>query len=105
MARSINGPMGINRNQESVENSDRLQSGIAGSNTNDATQLTVWTDFHLSIDKLDDDDREVFDLIWYQGLSQDSVAELIGVSQKTVSRRWQKARRHVYEMLGGQLPE
>ena len=55
--------------------------------------------------KLDDEERETFDLIWYQGLSQQAVAGLLSTSQRTISRRWQKARRGIYELLGQRLPE
>ena len=105
LSRSLNGPLGLNRNQDSVEQTDRLETNVQGIGNADACQLAAWTEFHESIDKLEPEHREVFELIWYQGLSQKSVAELTGVSQKTVSRRWQKSRRHLYEMLGGRLPD
>jgi RNA polymerase sigma-70 factor (ECF subfamily) len=40
-----------------------------------------------AIDKLPDDEREVFDLVRIQGLTQTEVAEVLGVSAKTVQRR------------------
>jgi RNA polymerase sigma factor (sigma-70 family) len=40
-----------------------------------------------SIDKLPEEEREVFDLVRIQGLTQTEVAEVIGVSAKTVQRR------------------
>jgi RNA polymerase sigma-70 factor (ECF subfamily) len=40
-----------------------------------------------AIDKLPDDEREVFDLVRIQGLAQTEVAEVLGVSAKTVQRR------------------
>ena len=44
-----------------------------------------------TIDKLPDEEREVFELVRIQGLSQPEAAELIGVSTKTVQRRLSRA--------------
>jgi RNA polymerase sigma factor (sigma-70 family) len=40
-----------------------------------------------AIDKLPDEEREAFDLVRIQGLTQTEVAEVLGVSAKTVQRR------------------
>ena len=40
-----------------------------------------------AIDKLPDDEREVFDLLRIQGLTQVEAADVLGVSAKTVQRR------------------
>jgi hypothetical protein len=31
-------------------------------------------------------------ILWYQGLSQEEAAELLGMSSKTIGRRWREAR-------------
>ena len=49
-------------------------------------------------------EREVFDLLWYHGLTQDEAAALIGVSVRTVKSRWRSARLRIAEALGGELP-
>jgi DNA-directed RNA polymerase specialized sigma24 family protein len=41
----------------------------------------------------------------YQGLSQAEAAELLGVAERTVKRRWQTARRKLHEALQGEVPE
>ncbi len=109
IARSINGTFGLARNQESRElknpETGQNQGAEVGSDTYEASNLAAWTEFHEKVDELPEDEREVFILIWYQGLSQDAVARTINVSQKTVSRRWQDARTSIYELMNGQLPE
>ena len=40
-----------------------------------------------AIDGLPEDEREVFDLVRIQGLTQAEAAEVLGVSAKTVQRR------------------
>jgi RNA polymerase sigma-70 factor (ECF subfamily) len=67
-------------------------------------RLAQWTEFHVQVDKLPQDEREVFDLLWYQGLSQAEAAALLEVTERTVQRRWQSARLLLFNALGGELP-
>jgi RNA polymerase sigma-70 factor (ECF subfamily) len=66
--------------------------------------IAEWTDFHTAAGKLPNEEREVFDLIWYQGLSQDEAAVVLNVSTRTVKRRWQEAKLWLHRLLGGQEP-
>ena len=45
--------------------------------------------------------RAVFDLLWYQGMSQAEAAALLGVAVPTVKLRWMKARLQVQQALDG----
>lgn len=67
--------------------------------------LALWTDFHRQVESLADDDREVFDLLWYQGLNQEEAAGVVGVSVRTIKSRWRSARLRLHAALGGALPE
>jgi RNA polymerase sigma-70 factor (ECF subfamily) len=63
-----------------------------------------------AIDELPEDQREVFDLVRIQGMTQAEVAELVGVSAVTVKRRLSRGLRLLAERLadlrpGEQLPE
>jgi RNA polymerase sigma factor (sigma-70 family) len=69
------------------------------------SRLAAWGEFHERIGALPDEEREVFDLLWYQGLSQAEAADLLGVSERTVKRRWQSARLKLHDALGGEVPE
>jgi RNA polymerase sigma-70 factor (ECF subfamily) len=71
----------------------------------DPHRLATWTEFHRQIERLPDEEREIFDLLWYQGLSQAEAASLLNVSERTVKRRWQAARLKLHEALHGELPE
>jgi len=73
--------------------------------SSDPSQLAIWTEFHEAVEKLPDEERDVFDLHWYQGLQQDEVANILGISVRTVKRRWQSARLKLYDALQGQLPD
>jgi RNA polymerase sigma factor (sigma-70 family) len=71
------------------------------SDTLDGEKLRRWTEFHEAAARLPDGLRAVFDLLWYQGLTQAEAAALLGVAVPTVKLRWMKARLRVQEALGG----
>jgi RNA polymerase sigma factor (sigma-70 family) len=64
-----------------------------------------WAEFHERIEALPDEEREMFDLLLYEALSQEQAAGLIQVSVRTVKRRWQKARLALCASLRGEWPE
>ena len=67
--------------------------------------LAAWTQFHEQAGALPDEEREVFDLLWYQGLEQAEAAELLGTSTRTIKRRWQSARLMLHTALNGNVPQ
>ena len=71
------------------------------SRTLDGEQVRRWTEFHEAAARLPDDLRAVFDLLWYQEMSQAEAAELLGIAVPTVKLRWMKARLQVQQALGG----
>jgi len=72
--------------------------------TYDPGKLAAWAEFHSAVDSLGEDDRELFDLLWYQGVSQAEAAGLLRVSERTIHSRWLAARVRLNDSLGGQLP-
>ena len=58
-----------------------------------------------AIDELPEDEREVFDLVRIQGLTQAEAAELLGVSAVTVKRRLSRGLRLLAERLADLRPE
>lgn len=54
--------------------------------------LAAWAEFHEQVEQLPDEARRVFDLLWYQGLTQPEAAQVMGVSLATLQRRWAAAR-------------
>ncbi len=69
------------------------------------TSLDGWTEFHARIEALPEEEREVVGLIWYEGLAQEEAAAVLGVSVRTVKRRWQAARLLLYEAVKGERLE
>lgn len=67
-------------------------------------RLALWTEFHHQVEVLPEEEREVFDLIWYQGLGHTEAADLLQVHPRTVKRRWQSACLKLHDALQGDLP-
>src|SRR5262249_28437533 len=57
-----------------------------------------------AIEGLPEDEREVFDLVGIQGLTHGEVATVVGVSEKTVQRRLNRARLLLAERLADLSP-
>jgi RNA polymerase sigma-70 factor (ECF subfamily) len=57
-----------------------------------------------AIEGLPEDEREVFDLVGIQGLTQAEAAGVVGVSEKTVQRRLNRARLLLAEQLADLRP-
>jgi RNA polymerase sigma-70 factor (ECF subfamily) len=57
-----------------------------------------------AIDELPDDEREVFDLVRIQGMTQSEAAQLLGVSTVTVKRRLNRGLRLLTEQLADLRP-
>ena len=109
MARHYRGPRGVGANHASVGPGDdgrasplSLAAGDAADD--DPQQLALWTEFHRHAETLPDDEKAVFDLVWYHGMQQEEVAGVLGVSVRTVKTRWRDARLLMHERLGGELP-
>lgn len=78
---------------------DGVPAAEPSSPTDNLERLNAWTELHRCVENMDEELREVFQLHWYQGLSQEQVAQLTGVSDRTVRRRWQAARLELYEKV------
>lgn len=68
-------------------------------NSEDPCNLAEWTEFHEQVEALPDDEREVFNLLWYGELTQAEAADILGIAVRTVIRRWQAARVRLYKVL------
>lgn len=109
-ARQINWALIDLTRKQRVEFSESLESagiaaGIAGNpREQDPTHLAAWEDVHAKIAALPEELRSVFDLLYYQGLTQEDTAGLLGLSVRTVKRRWLDARLRLMQSLGNLSP-
>jgi RNA polymerase sigma factor (sigma-70 family) len=104
LARRHGGPEGIGANHHSdgTESGDRL-SRVAEGHGRPET-LEDWAAFHEAVGRLPEEERAVFDLLWYRGLTHAQAAEALGVATKTVQRRWASARLMIRDALHGERP-
>jgi RNA polymerase sigma factor (sigma-70 family) len=109
LAKHYYGARGLGRKHATVAQQPNAEGEpAAASEPPDAgkpDELETWAEFHRQIGQLPEEDRETFDLLWYQGLSQAEAASLLNVSERTIKRRWQSARLRLHEALHGEMPE
>lgn len=71
----------------------------AAQRTDASETLQDWSAFHEAIEELPRDAQEVFTLIWYGGLMRKEVATLLQIADKTVARRFNRARLKLQDAL------
>jgi len=101
LARKHQGPQGVAANHASWKPEQDSNGTPVPPEPNDAThepsQLASWCELHAAIEGLPTEEREVCELIWYQGVTQVEAAKLLEVSERTIKRRWQAARLRLHE--------
>jgi RNA polymerase sigma-70 factor (ECF subfamily) len=73
-------------------------------NSNEPGLLAAWAELHQQVSQLPIEEREVVDLLFYQELVQAEAAALLGVTVRTVQRRWQSALLKLHDILKGHWP-
>ena len=108
LARRYTGPQSPMAHHQSVAGSNPHDSQDAqlhpSDETHEPSQLAEWCELHTQMEQLPEEERQVFELVWYQGLGQQEAADLLGCSLRTLKRRWQSARLRLFDLLGGELP-
>jgi RNA polymerase sigma-70 factor (ECF subfamily) len=94
LARRYFGPEGLG-----AQNYTDIQHANGRNGSGEPATLQQWTEFHETLDALPADERQVVDLLWFEGFSQVEAAILLKVSQRTVRRRWYSARYLLYKAL------
>ena len=89
------GPKGQGANHESgTDNEGNVEA-------DSPETLASWAEFHEQVEQLPDDEREVFQLLWYSGTTQREAAELLDISERTVLRRYYRAKLSLRDTLQG----
>jgi RNA polymerase sigma-70 factor (ECF subfamily) len=65
--------------------------------------LERWAELHERVADLPAEEREVFSLTFYHGWTREQIAELFGINERTVRRRWHAAVQKLAQQLG-ELP-
>lgn len=101
LTRHYFGPQGHGANHASdVSGGINEKSAVDQQSPDDsAVSFEFWNRFHQTAGDLPDEERTVFELIWYGGLEQKDVAEAMGISISTVQRRWYRFRHLLHQQL------
>jgi len=111
LARKYAGPESIARHLDTdvITHPDGNAVSRCGEATDDVAaaegeSLARWERFHEVAATLPDDQRAVFEMVWYLGASQADCAHALGCSTRTVRRRWEAAREHFQQYFRGDVP-
>ena len=87
------GPHGVGANHHTD-----IGSGLL--NAEDDAEMPVgWDRFHEIVEALLEEERAVVDCLFVSELTQEETAQVLGVSLRTVKRRWQSARIHLQKAI------
>lgn len=93
------GPHGIGANHHT----DGIPADDAGGPLHDRAEqpadLSQWGDFHADVEKLSESEQEIVNLLFYDGLTQEEAAKVLGISLRTLKRRWQDVKFKLHEVL------
>jgi RNA polymerase sigma-70 factor (ECF subfamily) len=105
LVRHYYGPRGPGRREADRPPAEATDSqapdGDPSQHTHEPGRLALWTELHEQVERLPEEERAVFDLLWYHGLTRAEAAAELGVSEPTVKRRWLAARLRLQAALGG----
>ncbi len=101
LSRKTFGPHGIGRNHHTDFQPADETGGSLHRISDEPDNLEGWEEFHQRIDQLPEQEKEVFSLLYYEGLEQTEVAKLLDISERTVRNRWNRAKL----LLAGELAD
>lgn len=102
LAKKHYGPEGIGANHHSDGLPADDKGGAIHDKADEPADLEGWTEFHVQVGKLPAEELEVVNIIYYEGLTQEEAARVLGISFRTLKRRWQSAKIRLHEGLNGE---
>jgi RNA polymerase sigma factor (sigma-70 family) len=88
---------GANHNTDGIPADD--DGGSLHDRAEEPDDLFGWSGFHALVEKLPEDEQEVVNLLYYEGLTQEEASRVLGISVRTLKRRWQSAKLKLHEEL------
>jgi RNA polymerase sigma-70 factor (ECF subfamily) len=110
LARHHFGPEGeaAHHHTDAIATGDGPPEGLlahASDTTGEPATLIAWAEFHEQVEALPEALREVFNLLWYEGMNQRDAGAILNVSERTIKNRWRDAKILLRERLAGESPE
>jgi RNA polymerase sigma-70 factor (ECF subfamily) len=106
LARRYYGPLGMGTHQ-TVGTEPDSAAPVAGGPSDlsyEPGRLAIWSELHRQVELLPEKERQVFDLLWYQDMTQPEAAALLQTTDRTIRSRWLNARLLLRKALGEDLP-
>jgi RNA polymerase sigma factor (sigma-70 family) len=103
LARQYYGPEGIGANHASAVRNGSPPERVDP--RDGPASLVQWSELHQHIEALPAEEREVVGLLFYQGLAQAEAADLLGVSLRTIQRRWHVALCKLHRVWQGRADD
>ena len=106
LTRKYLGPQGVGANQQSWAKSQTDEGAMPDPQdlTHEPSRLAGWSEIHEWLADLPEEKRQVVEMIWYHGLTQNETAQQLGISERTVKRRWQAIRLSLHQFLQTEFP-
>jgi RNA polymerase sigma-70 factor (ECF subfamily) len=99
LVRHFYGPNGLGANHDSHDGGGGPGQVALPDRAADPEDLEEWEAFHEQVARLPGEEKEVVDLLYYAGRTQAEAAELLGVTDRTIRRRWQSALVRLHGLL------
>lgn len=99
------GPQGMSGKHHTDEKNEVPAVVSVPASEGEPQSLEDWTAFHEAVEKLPNDEKAVFDLVYYDGLSHVEAAQQLGINERTIRRRWSSAKILLSEALIGETSE
>ena len=99
LKKSYFGPQGHGRNHHTDHQPSDDAGGSLSRSSEEPDDLDRWAEFHAAVESLPEELREVANLLYYEGLSQDEASEVLGISIRTLKRRWHNTKQRLHRVL------
>ncbi|MEI8227862.1 MAG: sigma-70 family RNA polymerase sigma factor [Planctomycetota bacterium] len=86
------GAHGDARNHHTDHQPSDDAGGVLARSSGPPDDLDQWIEFHERVSKLPEERREIVNMLFYEGLTQDEAAAILGISIRTLKRRWQETK-------------
>lgn len=95
LSKHFYGPHGIGANHQTGKCSPDEKGGLIHNISAQSPDGKGWLRFHAAVEQLAADEQEIVNLIFYEGLTFDEAARVLGLSVRTLKRRWKEVKQRV----------
>ncbi len=111
LSRHYLGPQGLGANHHSWKRRPDCEGSFPADpeaqiadEKSEAANLLQWTAFHNQVEQLPEEEKAAFDLLWYQDLTQEAAAEVLGIKFWALRRRYRRAKEMLHQALKEEWP-